>query len=754
MFEVLLRKHKFVLAFILIITIPLIFFYFKQKSHNHLENCFEKDNPFLKIYQGFQTKYGNEEKIVLAFKDKDIFTNRNLLIIKKLSEELKKIDGVKRVFSLTEDRQAVGSLDSVSFQRIIPLKELKEDQRQSIREKLLKNKRLVNHLVSQDGSTTAVIMELDHLETAEEKKTVLDLIKLKAQKISAGQVKLYFSGSAYIEAEINSLTQRDNKLFSPIILLVIFILGIFIFKKGSLSVFGFLNLVLIIIWGIGFFSLCGEEMNFTTTIIPPVLLAVGMADTVHLLSFWQKSFLESRDVFKALLVTLKSLWFPCLLTSLTTGIGFFSFVTSQVIPIKKVGFFTFTGIFFGFFLTFTFLSGLILLGVRDLPKNSSKNLLVSKTWLDFFLEKISGFVFQRYKLIIIGAILLGFLFLLGLFRVRYETNYVNYLLDSHFLKKDIFFIEQNLGGTVPLEVIIKANSHKIDFTHQKSLELLSEIQSDLLKKVKEFTYSSSVADYFKEMNQAFNSGRQAYYKIPNKPSEIADFYELAGAEVIDRLVSPDKQEARISFYSVFHSNLVAKRIMRKIDLYLTKKLENNFSYQPTGIALLFLILGEKVQQSQRESFLLAFVIISLIMLLICRNFKLAVISMIPNILPIFLTLGLIGWFDFPLDITTVMITSVVLGIAVDDTIHFLFWYKRELSLGKSLPEAIQKSFRIAGRPIIITSFILCLTFLVLIFGSIKPTIAFGLLTSVAIFFSLLGDLLLLPSLLLFFKPKV
>ena len=185
---------------------------------------------------------------------------------------------------------------------------------------------------------------------------------------------------------------------------------------------------------------------------------------------------------------------------------------------------------------------------------------------------------------------------------------------------------------------------------------------------------------------------------------------------------------------------------------MRKTLGDNFTYKFTGLSPLYLTMGENLQDSQIRSFLVAFCIILVMMYFVCRNIPLTIISMIPNIFPIMMTMGVMGWFDIPLDVATIMIASVVIGIAVDDTIHYITWYRRNIADGKGNGEALQKAFQDVGKPIIITSLVLSCGFLVLIMGTVRPTQTFGALTAFSMVAALLGDLLILPAIIRYFNP--
>jgi len=222
--------------------------------------------------------------------------------------------------------------------------------------------------------------------------------------------------------------------------------------------------------------------------------------------------------------------------------------------------------------------------------------------------------------------------------------------------------------------------------------------------------------------------------------------------VLDRTISLEHKQICITFLSIWKSNEAGYRLHLKARQYLEKVLGDAFSFHITGLSSLYLRMDKNLQEGQQKSFAMAFIIIFFVMLFVCRNFWLAVFSMVPNLFPIIMILGLMGWIGIPLDVATTMIASVTIGIAVDDTIHFVSWMRRNSGLKKDPAEAVVQTFADVGKPIMITTLLLFCGFFVLVLGSILPTRMFGMLTAFAMVFALIGDMFVLPPLVLIFKP--
>jgi len=340
----------------------------------------------------------------------------------------------------------------------------------------------------------------------------------------------------------------------------------------------------------------------------------------------------------------------------------------------------------------------------------------------------------------------------GILRIQFETNTFHYLPDTSRIKSDFRVIEKHFGGTIPFTIVIQSKNN--DFTDPDAIKRIERFQETFLAENEGITSAFSVVEYVREFNKAFNENNPDFYRVPDAREDIADAYELGDPEVLERLLSMDRKETCVIFNTIWDSNESGYRLHADVTDYLENNFHPDFSFHITGLSSLYLTMDKHLQESQIKSFFIAFTIIFLMMIIVCRGFWLAVLSMIPNLFPIFLTLGLMGWLGIPLDVATTMIASVTIGIAVDDTIHFVSWLRRNAALHANPSDAIIQTFSDVGKPIAITTFLLFSGFLVLVLGSIIPTQMFGLLTAFSMVFAMIGDFFVLPPLILIFKPKL
>ncbi len=751
---------------IIIITLLAVVFFGSYTRNlgfnNAIKIFFEKDDPAMQIYEDFQATFGNEEFILITFKDENIFSNEIIDIIRKTSKELGSIKNVQRVISITEHTRAVTLDNTISFNKIIPDGKLDQQTLSEIRNSILNNKDLLQRVISKDGTTTSIILELEHISDSTEQVILAKRIRETVNRIGENRIEFHFMGSPFFQEEQDRLIIKDWSTLVPLIFLINSIILLIIIRKPAYTFIGFLTLLFTAILTVGFFALSGEKVNIVTSMLPPVIIAIALADTIHFHSHFRSEYSENGgNHIEAVKGAAKGVWLPCLFTSLTTAVGFLSFVTATLRPVKMLGIFTALGVMTAFMLTITFYAAAMIL-VKDKKKNinktiSLKNILILSKhedkagWFERLSIKAGDFSITHSLFISVVFIFLLVIAFFGVSKVRFQSSLTDMIPEENVTIRSQKFIEENMGGTGGSELCIKAKSPEFDFTQSENLKMISDIQ-EYLKKSGHATSSFSIANYLKEVNMVFNNNNEDFYRIPDDRLTVLDYYELGDMDDLGRLLSMDKISARVSYLFESMEIEIVKDHFREFTNYLNSKLGNSHSYNFTGIGHLYWVMDKKLKESFIKSLLFAFVVIYFMMLFICKDFKLSILSMVPNMVPIFLTVGVMGWLDIPFDSLTIMVACVTLGISVDDTVHYLVWFKRNISKGMDLKTSIPETFRDVGKPIIITSIVLSIAFYSMILASYKPYQTFGMLSAITIIFALVTDLILLPALIMIVKP--
>ncbi|MBU0995796.1 MAG: MMPL family transporter [Proteobacteria bacterium] len=754
------RKH-YIFVLVLCLSLPAGYYTAMQKHDNHLDAYFEDTNTEWIHYKDFQRTYGNDELEVVIVHGDNLFTKKNIQIIRDLTEAINGISGVNRVTSITEAESPVNENgdDTVNFMKFFPEKNLSREGLEKGRKRIEESHLIQNYLISEDAKTAAVVVLLDPLSEKEKINTSRKIFET-AKKIIDGRIEFRVAGIPVVEADLNAIGVREGIILGSATYIMIFIVILLLLKDFTLAILAQVNLLVTFLYGIGLFVFCGETFNMVTVSMGVVLLAICIADDIHLLVQYKDDYEKlNQDPEKAIKQTIKHVFVPCLFTTLTTAVGFLSFVTGTIRPTRIYGIFTATGVITAFFLTMAFLPSLVLLFHNRIHKQKGRENEIQKVRqkmpvLNRVIDKIGVFSIHRHKAIGFIGIFIVVFSIMGIAKIRFETNLLAYFPEDNKTKQDYRFIENNLGGVNPVIMRVKSLSDPSAFNSPANLMMIDDIQQKIMERSDYFSSSISIADVMKEIHMAFNNGSKDDYTVSGNELDIADYYELAPGDIVDRLVSPEKDEAIITFMTKWKTLEVSKGIFLFIDNVMKNGLENGFRYELTGYKTLFISLGDRIKESQLRSLVAAVIVIFVMMLFVCRSFSLTLIAMIPNLLPIIMTYGIMGWMDIPLDLVTLMIGSIVMGIAVDDTIHFIVWLRRNVQSGLPLEEALLKTYKDVGKPIVITTVILFMGFIICILGTMVPTKFFGVLVAFSLLFALLGDIFMLPSLILIFRPKI
>ena len=758
--DLIMTHYKKLLSLIIILFVPMSYYFVQQQYVNHVEIYFDKSDADLAFYKRFQETYGNEQQVLIVFEDDDIFNRENILTIKAITDAMEDIDGILRVFSLTNVETAKSEDGAVAFGPLFSHAfftsgnpTLVADELNVAKKKASSRMGMLPMLISDNLKVTAVICEVADLHV-EAKRELMETIMKTAENIAGNRIKLRYAGVVYLETELNYRTQKDNETITPLICLLIVLIAGFLLKNVWLSCLTLVNLIVIITLSIGLFVWRGETFNIISSMMSPILLAISVSASIHLLSQFRQEPMFGSDNKTALKNAMGHVFTACLFTTLTICIGFLSFMVSDIRPVRIFSLYTAVGIAISFVVTMTFLPGLLMILGKKIKPSAKQKRSVKDGMISISLIYISHVTIRYHRLIIALTALVFMITGIGIAKIRIETNQGRYFPETNPMKQDMDWVDHHLIGSLPINLLIRAKDEAHDFTHPQSLALMDEVKHHITNTIENISVSFAMSDYMKEAHQAFTDGSEANYAIPGNRSNIIDYYKLADEELKGRLVTSDYMEGRVAFQCQLISNEKANVLFDEIHSYLDQMLGDTYTYQITGLTKLYLKMDKKLMTTFLKSFSVAFFLIFLMMLVICRKPFLAFIAMIPNMFPIAATMGIMGWLDIPLDVATIMIASIVLGIAVDDTIHFTVRLKKNALSEPDIAHAIARTFRDVGVQLVITSLVLFFGFSLLVLGSVIPVKTFGLLTGFSMLFALFGDLIILPAVIMVFKPKL
>jgi predicted RND superfamily exporter protein len=460
------------------------------------------------------------------------------------------------------------------------------------------------------------------------------------------------------------------------------------------------------------------------------------------------------------LETVKSIGIPCFLTCTTTSIGFLSLMVSDVTPVKNTGIFIAAGIMMSFFVCITLVPGILslfpVLGSRTSGNVSEDEKLGDEKPGNAEVSGMSGFVGSFVKkntlwIFVFSIIFVGFA-IYGITRIKVESNIFESFPENSEISRSTAYIENNLMGLLPIEIAINA----VDTGGIFQPEVLDKMETlqDYLKELPEVTTSMSVADYVRKLNKLLGKDKSNNQAVTQQ--KAIDYVKLAslhGDSIVKSLYTSDNNEGRVSVRMKNVGSSRYQEIVSGIEQFIKSNVPVSIGCTITGIVPLLMDMQGYLVESQIKTFTLAFILIFICITLLLKSLRIGMISMIPNLIPITVTLGVMGYLDIRLDVATIMIASVAIGISVDDTIHFLYRFKKEFRIDMNHYLAIKRTLSGVGRALVFTTVVATCGFLIFCLSSFKPIQYFGLLTGVTMVTALVADIFILPSCILLFKPK-
>lgn len=749
------KKIIFVFSLITLIfstQIPLV------KINTSTKSLVEEDVPCRLFYEDAKKTFGNEEIILLAIENTNIFLYETLVKIKELTESIEEMEHVSEVNSIINAKHIEGSDGMITVKPLF--REIPKSGKEilKLKTKALSNEFFVNNIISKDGDVVALIIYLEDIPEEELYKkriveTIVTKIKDMIEKLDI-QAFFYLGGSPILRTAASQYMLNDLIRYVPFTALLIILVLFLSLKSPRGVVLPLIGILIGLIWTIGFMTFMGKEINIVTIIIPSLLLAIGCAYTMHLLNqYYEEAKKEKNKNSKEIVLqTLCHIGKPLIFIAGTTMAGFSSLGVSNVVPIKEFGLFFAFGIFCMLLVVLFFLPACLAILT---PFKSERNPKQFSLILTKLLFKIGEMNIQKPKIIISVSILFFGISVLGITKLKVECDNMAIFKKNAKVRIDNQTISEKLSGVNVMSVILEGEEEDT-FKDPIILKKMIELQK-YMENFKEVDTTHSLANFIQQMNMAIYDNNPNFKTVPDNKDLVAQYlllYSNAGdPDDFDRYVDYDYKKVSIVYQVNIYNMKFYLKLAEKIKEFVYKNFPKNIKVEVTGALIITAKAFDEIVNTQIKSLSLAFIIITFLLFLLFKSFKLGLIAMIPNILPIMMSFGIMGWLGIRLDLPTSVFACVALGIAVDDTIHFSTRYSEELKRTNNPKEAMINTLQITGFPIIITSIAITLGFLVFVLSNFVPIILFGLITAWVMVICLIGDLILLPVLLIWVSKK-
>ncbi|MCB1615171.1 MAG: MMPL family transporter [Pseudomonadales bacterium] len=754
-------------------------------------------------YDQFRFQFGYSGTGIIAIETSDsIFTLENLQKLKALQDDIEEnVPHIEEITSLVSATHSSGEDSSLTIRDLVELWPETEADLPSFKKMVLDNRNYAGNLVSKDGKLTTLIIKPDNytaehgndsleslmdgfddepvdtstrstasqrpdsrenfLKPEEESEFAETLIEVAMQHESAG-FHIHASGMPVVNFKLAiDLGMSMVKDMAIGMLVIILLLGI-LFQRASGVIMPLLVVVLSLLTTLALMPLFGVPFMGSTQILPTFLLAVGIADSLHILSIFYRRYDDGYDKNESIVYAMKQTAVAVLMTTATTAAGLLSFAFADLRPTQMLGIFGSIGVILALIYTIALIPALLaILPIAQKSNSETLNRTGKKItlWLDNCIVALGNIGVNHARKVVNISLLAAVLSGVGLFKLTMSHDPIRWYPEGHPVRVATETLDEKLSGSMTLEVVLDSGKEN-GLYDPAVLKLLEDIEQKAYQthyKNLHILNTNSILNVIKENHKVLNSDNPAFYRIPDNREMIAQellLFENSGSDDLEEVTDSNFRTARLTLMLPWNEVLnfggFIQSLRNAFDASLQESQLENVSYKMVGLLVIAAKTLVVMLNSTIESYMIAFTLVGILMFLLMGGIKKGLLAFAPNIVPILFTLGMMGWFGIPLNLLTTMLGCIIIGISVDDTIHFMHHFQNYILTDNSSKKAIEHTLRMSGRAIAFTSIVLVGCFLVYTLDTFLTSIQFGILLSFAITVALFSNLLLSPALLTLF----
>ncbi|MDP2687331.1 MAG: efflux RND transporter permease subunit [Aequorivita sp.] len=757
-----LRNRTGILIVIAVITV-LLAMQWKNMRFTYTEaNLLPDDHPINLEYDQFLSHFGEEGNlIVMGVKDSSIFTPAKFKAWNQLTEDIGKFNEVDLTLSVGNLKKLEKKKDTSGFELVPFIQDsvFTDANLAAYKDELFNALPFYDGLIyspDKQSIRSAIYMKKDIVNTSARKDFVIeDLIPLIDKFEEETGVTVYTSGMPYIRT-LNSKSIIDEiGLFIGGALFVTSLIFFFFFRSWRATFISMCTVIIGVMWSFGFLGLMHYEITVLTALIPPLIIVIGIPNCIFLINKYQQEIKLHGNQAKSLQRVITKVGNATLMTNLTTASGFATFILVKSELLSEFGVVASINIVAIFLLSLFIIP--IIYSYMSVPKDKHLKHL-NKRWINKFVNWVERMVRDRRITIYIVAVVLLCASIIGIFQIKISGSLIEDMPKNTGFFEDIRFFEKEYEGIMPLEIMVDTKKPK-GVMSLPTLKRIDELQEHI-KEIPEFAKPLSVVELVKYSKQAYYNGNPEYYQLPNSQEKnfILSYAKSSNTDtnLLNSYVDSTGQFARITTFMKDTKPDRFKRIEEDLHSEIEKVFPaERYNVTVTGKALVFQKGTHYLVNNLILSLSLAIFLIALFMAWMFRSFKMILISLIPNLLPLIITAGVMGYVGVPIKPSTILVFSIAFGISVDDTIHFLAKYRQELIANNwKIKKSVFAAVRESAISMFYTSIVLFFGFSVFTISSFGGTVALGALVSITLLFAMLSNLILLPTLLLSLERSI
>lgn len=748
------------------------------------------EDPDLVYFNSFKEKFGEDGNIIaVGMHDSAIYQLDNFNALRQLASEIKNIEGVNEVIALPTLKMMVKDTarKNFTFQNIFPETIPSQAEFDSLLQKAFDQKIYSGQIInSTNGAMMMLVAVQKEVMNSKRREAMTDSLQATGKRFEQKtNIQLRYAGLPFMRTVVANSIRNEMKIFLIASVVITGLIMFLFFRSFRAVLFSMIIIGVLVVWTLGTLALFGYKITLLTGLIPPVIVTIGITNAIYLLNKYHLEFQKTKNKLEAIQAVVKKMGLAMFLTNLTVAIGFLTLLATDITILREFGIVAGINILALFFVCLIMIPSIF----SWLPVPNAKHL----KHLDFpimgkFLELIDLSVHRHRPTIYAASLILTAFAVYGMLQLKSVSFMADDVPTESQVKKDLQFFEANFSGVMPLEIVVQfITKKKRPVLDVKNLGQIEQFEA-FLDSIPLMSRPVSVVSFVKGINQAYYNGNPIYYRVPTKRdgafmmsyvqnsslfkqntdwSKTDSVTVLADSSphqatpgVLNSFVDSTFTTVRISTQiadigSARLDSLVHDVIEPRMNEIFVASGKDSVTTTITGSTKIFIKGNKFLIDNLQESLLLAFILITLSMAILFANVRMIIISLIPNLLALMITAGLMGYFNIPLKASTALIFSITFGISVDNSIRFLAKYRQEiLSNNFFIPVAISESILETGKSIMYTSVVLFAGFIIFAFSSFGGTIALGLLTSTTLIISMFTNLILLPALIMTFdKPK-
>lgn len=761
-----IQNRLLLIVIIACITVIMGYYAARVQMSYDFARTVPADDPDMVMLNRFRAQFGEDGNIIaVGMKDSAVYELENFQAFRTLTQEIQQLNGVNQVIALPVIKAILkDTVDSRFYLAdVFPDSATVAGSFDSLLAFARDQRFYMEHLVNMENGATMMLISVQKevMNSSKREGLTASLLECGKRFEEKTGISLHYAGLPFIRTVMANRVRAEMQIFLYASALITGVIMFLFFRSFRAVLFSMIIIGIVVVWTLGTLSLFGYKITLLSGLIPPVIVTLGITNAIYLLNKYHLEFAKTKNKLEAIAVVVKKMGLATFLTNLTVAIGFLTLLSTDILILREFG------IVAGINILALFVVSLVLIPAifSWLPTPSDKHLRhLNFKLMGRFLKIVDLMVHRRRNGIYAASLVLLVLSIVGILQLRSVSFMVDDVPDDSQVKRDLEFFEQHFSGIMPLEIVVEFKTKKrrpvLDVNNLRKIESFEQFLDSIPEVSKPLSFVSLV----KAAKQAFYNNNPDRYTLPTRNESAFIMRYMRGQRdnsgLFNSFVDSTFSKIRISSQmadigSIRMDSLVHEVIEPKLKSVFAPVGQDTIETAVTGSTKVFIKGNKFLVDNLRESLLLAFVLISISMAILFANVRMIIISLIPNLLALMITAGIMGYLDVPLKASTALIFSITFGISVDNSIRFLAKYRQEiLSNNFFIPVAVTESILETGKSIMYTSIVLFAGFIIFAFSDFGGTIALGLLTSTTLVISMFTNLFLLPALIMTFdKPR-